>query len=68
VPRAELACGRVGDDVDGLVVQPDRPALRPKSGVSYLHDRLLVHLHGAGNRSPTRFGGGVRASGSCCLS
>jgi hypothetical protein len=32
VPRAELACGRVGDDVDGMVVQPDRPALRFLSG------------------------------------
>jgi hypothetical protein len=28
VPRAELTCGRVGDDVDGMVVQLDRPALR----------------------------------------
>jgi hypothetical protein len=28
-----------------------------------LHDRQLVHLHGAGNRSPTRYGGGARASG-----
>jgi hypothetical protein len=28
VPQAELACGRVGDDVDGMDVQPDRPALR----------------------------------------
>jgi hypothetical protein len=27
VPRAELACGRVGDDVDGMAVQLDRPAL-----------------------------------------
>jgi hypothetical protein len=32
VPRAELACGRVGDDVDGMAVQPDRPALRLLSG------------------------------------
>jgi hypothetical protein len=32
VPRAELACGRVGDDVNGMVVQPDRPALRLLSG------------------------------------
>jgi hypothetical protein len=28
VPRAKLACGRVGDDVDGMVVQPGRTALR----------------------------------------
>jgi hypothetical protein len=32
VPRAELACGRVGDDVDGMAAQPDRPALRLLSG------------------------------------
>jgi hypothetical protein len=32
VPQAELACGRVGDDVDGMIVQPDRPALRLLSG------------------------------------
>jgi hypothetical protein len=28
VPRAELACGRAGDDGDGIAVQPVRPALR----------------------------------------
>jgi hypothetical protein len=28
VPRAKLGCGRARDDVDGMVVQPDRPALR----------------------------------------
>jgi hypothetical protein len=32
VPRAKLACGRVGDDVDGMAVQPDKPVLRPLSG------------------------------------
>jgi hypothetical protein len=32
VPRAELACGRVGDDVDVMVAQPGRPALRLLSG------------------------------------
>jgi hypothetical protein len=32
VPRAKLACGRVGDDVDGMVVQPGRPTLRLLSG------------------------------------
>jgi hypothetical protein len=32
VPRAELVCGRVGDDGDGTVVQPIRPALRLLSG------------------------------------
>jgi hypothetical protein len=28
VPRAELACGTVGDDGDGMAAQPVRPALR----------------------------------------
>jgi hypothetical protein len=32
VPRAELACGRVGDDDDGMAAQPVRPALRLLSG------------------------------------
>jgi hypothetical protein len=57
-------CGRVGDDVDGMAAQPDRPTLRLLSGASCLHDRQLMYLHGAGNRSPTRFGGGARALGS----
>jgi hypothetical protein len=34
VPQAELACGRVGDDVDGMAVQLDRPALRLLSGLA----------------------------------
>jgi hypothetical protein len=32
VPRAKLACGRVGDDGDGMAVQLSRPALRLLSG------------------------------------
>jgi hypothetical protein len=32
VPRAELACGRVGVDGDGITAQPVRPALRLLSG------------------------------------
>jgi hypothetical protein len=32
VPRAELACGRVRDDIDVMVAQPDIPALRLLSG------------------------------------
>jgi hypothetical protein len=32
VPRAEFACGRVGDDGDGMSAQPVRPALRLLSG------------------------------------
>jgi hypothetical protein len=34
VPQAELACGRVGDDVDVMAVQPERPALRLLSGLA----------------------------------
>jgi hypothetical protein len=64
VPRAKLACGGVGDDVDRMVVQLCRPTLRLLSGPTACMGRQLVHLHGAGNRSPTRHGGGVRAPGS----
>jgi hypothetical protein len=32
VPQVKLVCGRVGDDVDGMTVQPGRPALRLLSG------------------------------------
>jgi hypothetical protein len=32
VPRAELACGRVGDDGDGMAALPARPALMLLSG------------------------------------
>jgi hypothetical protein len=32
VPRAELACGRAGDDGDGMAAQPVRPALSLLSG------------------------------------
>jgi hypothetical protein len=32
VPRAELACDRVGDDGDVMVAQPVIPALMPSSG------------------------------------
>jgi hypothetical protein len=62
VPRAQLACGSVGDDGDGMVVQPGRPALRLLSGPAVCMGRQMVRLHGAGNRSPTRRGGGVRAT------
>jgi hypothetical protein len=64
VPRAKLACGRVGDDVDGTAMQPSRPALRLLSGPAACMGRQLVPLHGAGNRSPMRRGGGSHASGS----
>jgi hypothetical protein len=68
VPRAKLACDRVGDDVDGMVVQPSIPALRLLSGPATCMGLQLVHLHGAGNRSPMRHGGGARAPGSCRVS
>jgi hypothetical protein len=64
VPRAKLACGRVGDDGDGMDVQLSRPALRLLSGPATHVGRQLVRLHGAENRSPTRRGGGVRVPGS----
>jgi hypothetical protein len=32
VPQAELACGRAGDDGDGMASQPVRPALSLLSG------------------------------------
>jgi hypothetical protein len=34
-------------------------------GVSCLHGCQLLYLHGVGNRSPTRVGGGARALGLC---
>jgi hypothetical protein len=64
VPQAKLACGRVGDDGDGMVVQQGRPALRLLSGPAACMGRQLGYLHGAGNRSPTRRGGDVRSSRS----
>jgi hypothetical protein len=68
VPRAKLACGKVGDDVDGTAVQPGRPALRLFSGPAACMGRQLVYLHGAGNRSPMRHSRGIRAPGSCRVS
>jgi hypothetical protein len=68
VSRAKLACGKVGDDGDGTMVQQGRPALRLLSGLAACMGRQLVYLHGAGNRSPTRRGGDVRSLGSCCVS
>jgi hypothetical protein len=64
VPRAKLACGRVGDDGDGMTTQSGRPALRLLSVPAACAGRQLVRLHGVGNRSPTRRGGGVCAPGS----
>jgi hypothetical protein len=61
VPRAEIASSRVGDDGDEMAAQPVRLALRLLSGVSCLHGRQLLYLHGVGNRSPTCVGVGARA-------
>jgi hypothetical protein len=47
-----------------MTVQPGRPALRFLSGPAACMGRQLVPLHGAGNRSLTRHGGGARALGS----
>jgi hypothetical protein len=65
VPLAELARCRVGDDGDVTVAQPSRAVLRHLSGLAARAGRLLVCLHGTGNRSPTRRGEGVCVSGSC---
>jgi hypothetical protein len=64
VPRAKLACDKVGDDGDEMATQPGRPGLRLLSGPAACAGRQLVRLHGVGNRSPTRRGEGVRALGS----
>jgi hypothetical protein len=64
VPRAKLAYGRVGDDVDGMAAQPGRPALRLLSGPAACMGCQLVYLHGTGKRSPTRHGGGICAADS----
>jgi hypothetical protein len=65
VPQAKFACGGDGDDVYGMAVQSDRPALRLLLGsVVCMGRHQLVPLHGAGNRSPTRCDGGARASAS----
>jgi hypothetical protein len=61
VPRAELACGRVGDDGDVMAAQPVRPALRLLSGAGHLHGHQLLYLHGVKNHSSTRVGGGARS-------
>jgi hypothetical protein len=47
-----------------MAMELGKPALRLLSGLAACMGRQLVYLHGAGNRSPTRHGGGVRAPGS----
>jgi hypothetical protein len=68
VPQAKLVCGRVGDDGDGMAVQPDIPSLRLLSGSAACMGRQLGRLHGVENRSHTHRGGGVRTPGSCRVS
>jgi hypothetical protein len=60
VPRVKLACDRVGDDGDGMVVQLSRPALRLLSGPAIHVGRQLVCSHGVGNWFPMRRGEDVR--------
>jgi hypothetical protein len=55
VPWVEFACCRgVGCDSDMMDVRPCRAALRLLSESSARACRLLVCLHGMGNRHPTR--------------
>jgi hypothetical protein len=42
VPRAKLACSRVGDDGDGMAAQLSRSALRLLSGPAACVRRQLV--------------------------
>jgi hypothetical protein len=60
VPRAEFACGRVGDGGDVMV----RPALRLLAGAGRLHGRQLLHLYDVEIRSSARVGGAARACAS----
>jgi hypothetical protein len=64
VPWVKVACGKLGDDVDGMAVQLGRPALRLLSRSGFCMGCQLVPLHGVGNRSSKRHGRGPRAPGS----
>jgi hypothetical protein len=66
VPRAELACGRVGDDGDGMAA--GQAKIKALVGVSCLHGHQLLYLYGVGNRSSTRVGGGARVVSFRCAS
>jgi hypothetical protein len=63
VPRAKLACRRVGGDGDEMAAQLSRPASKLMSGPAARVGRQLVCLHCVGNRFPTRRGEDVRVSG-----
>jgi hypothetical protein len=60
----EFACYWVGCDDDLMAAQLSRVALRLLSKPAARAGRQLVCLHGMGNRSPTRRGGGVHTLGS----
>jgi hypothetical protein len=63
VPRAGLACGRVGNDGDGMAAA-GQASIKALVGVSCLHGHWLVYSHGMGNHSPMCVGGGARTGGS----
>jgi hypothetical protein len=48
--------------LDGRAV--GQASIKALVGASYLHGRQLLYLHGVGNPSPTRIGGGARTLGS----
>jgi hypothetical protein len=59
VPRAELACGRVGDDGDGRAA--GQTSIKALVGAGCLHGCQLLYLRDVGNRTSTRVGGGACA-------
>jgi hypothetical protein len=57
VPRAELACGREGDDGDVMVAQSVRPALRLLAGRAVCMAASCCILHDVEIRSSICVGG-----------
>jgi hypothetical protein len=62
VPRAEVACGRVGNDGEGMVAQLVMPALRSHWGQLLAWPPAGVFAW-RGESSPTCVGSGARALG-----
>jgi hypothetical protein len=60
VPRAELACDKVGDDGDVMVAQPVRPALRLLAGRAVCMAASCCILHDVEIRSSICVGGVAR--------
>jgi hypothetical protein len=60
VPRAELACGRAGDDGDGRAA--DQTSIKALVGASCLHGGQLLYPRDVGNHTSTRVGGGACAA------